>query len=78
VNECKPLALGMSSDTHGWYGLCKSYFMSKTVEVLAAAFTAFTNVLLAAIIRTLSTLERHHTQSGLEAGAYTRPLLSST
>lgn len=72
------VAIGLSSDDDGWWELCQDFFVSKTVEVCAAAFTACTNIVLALTTRAFSRLERHHTKSALEASVSTKLFLSLT
>jgi len=72
------VALGVSADDDGWWNLCQDYFLSKSVEVATAGFTAFTNILLAAMTRTFSTFERHHTKSALEASVSVKLFLALT
>ena len=72
------IATGLSSDDDGWWDLCQDYFISKSLEAATAAFTAFTNVLLAAMTRSFSTFERHHTKSALEASVSIKLFLALT
>lgn len=72
------IVLGISSDDDGWWNLCQNYFISKSLEVATAAFTAFTNVLLATLTRSFSTFERHHTKSALEASVSVKLFLALT